>query len=533
MRFHKVLFIAIAVASVAMFIVGASLHRDADPVRAEGGRLTKSPLPSPSLIPAPDKAPSITKAELLAKLRQLSQKFDVALYEELKAHGPSIQRMLAEILVDDAAVAHLAAGLLRDVATREALPFVRGAIAAGLPDDVTETLVDLLVRLKDAESVSVVAALLDRSESLQRKALEYLGTVPTAESGSTLHQFLMTSSSRDLLRAAAEALAAHDTREAGRILLEVWAARFEATDPLLLEALVRMADAPDLILAAMRAQADPSRKNVLISLAAAIGGEFAMKLVNEILAGETHPQVRRQAILVLGALGTAEAQAKLLALLSTSDFAAAANALLTQTDLRVDRAALAKLFASGSDLVRSVAAVLLARDTAALAEDPKLLDRVLAHAREGLASADPLLRHYALTAIASLAPYEPSAAESLPILYSEMTTGERELSPHVYQALVQTGRADLPATLADEEAPVFNRMLAAQSLFETGNDAALTETLKTTQSPELCAYLAGMKVARDGNVDGLRALHAEEKNSEKRKFYETQIDIWSRIDRKP
>jgi hypothetical protein len=177
--------------------------------------------------------------------------------------------------------------------------------------------------------------------------------------------------------------------------------------------------------------------------------------------------------------------------------------------------------------------VLLARDAASLADDPELMERVAARARAGLGSADPLLRHYALTAIASMAPYEAGAAESLPTLYKEMSPSERELTPHVFQAMAQTGRADLPATLADEAAPLYNRMLAAQTLFEGGNDAAITETLKATESPELSAFLAGMKVARDGNADGLRALHADEKNPDKRRFYETQIDIWSRIEKHP
>ena len=142
-----------------------------------------------------------------------------------------------------------------------------------------------------------------------------------------------------------------------------------------------------------------------------------------------------------------------------------------------------------------------------------------------------MARQLALTAYAALAPYESSVAAALPELYASMTPAERNLSPAVYDAMVRTGTADLHGTLGDEEAPVYSRMRAAEALFEAGDAAAITDALRRTDSMEVATLLAGMKVARDGDVEGLRALHAEEKNADKRKFYETQIDVWSVVER--
>jgi hypothetical protein len=241
--------------------------------------------------------------------------------------------------------------------------------------------------------------------------------------------------------------------------------------------------------------------------------------------------VRRQAILVLGALGTAEAQEKLFALLSGDDFVAAADALLKQEDLKLDRGKLAAYFSGASGLQKSVAAVLLSRDMVALAENPELLKQVLDFAVAGINAEDAVARQLALTAYAALAPYESSVAAALPQLYEAMTPAERNLAPAVYDAMVRTGSADLRGTLGDDEAPVYNRMRAAQALFEAGDAGAITDALRSTESMEVATLLAGMKVAQDGNVEGLRALHAEEKNPDKRKFYETQIDVWSVVER--
>lgn len=530
----KLLFIGIALAGAAMFGAGFALRvSQTPPSVAVAPRAKTAMLPSASLIPFPERAPSITKEELLAKLRLLSQKFDPELYAELREHGPSIQRWLAEILLEEPSA--VAAALLRDVATADALPFVRKLIASGMPDDVAATLVELLIRLKDREAYPAVADLLmgHGDDSLKLKALDYLATVP--ESAPLIARFLGGDAPIGLRRAAADALAAHDSVHAARLLLEVWGATYDPHDVVanafIIEAFARIQYAPDLLRGAIAAQSDPSRKNVLISAAAMIGGEFAAALVEGLLATETHPMVRRQAILVLGALGTAEAQEKLFALLQGDDFAAAADALLKQEDLKLDRAKLAAYFAGASGLQRSVAAVLLSRDMVSLAENPELLRQVLDFARAGLVTDDDVARQLALTAYAALAPYESSVAAELPQLYAAMTPAERNLAPAVYDAMVRTGTADLRGTLGDEEAPVYNRMRAAEALFEVGDAGAITDTLRKTESMEVATLLAGMKVAQDGDVEGLRALHAEEKNPDKRKFYETQIDVWSVVER--
>lgn len=356
-------------------------------------------------------------------------------------------------------------------------------------------------------------------------AVARLSTLVTDDAADALLAYLYEGE-----RTAAEALAAHGTRGAARRLLLAWEKLFKAGEPLgtyyILEALARLPDARELILAALRGATDPSRRNMLMSLAPRIDKAWAYELALEILRGETHRQVRNQAIAMLGMIGTAEAEAQLLALLESDDYAEAANVLLALDGVHVDAARLLAAFQVGSDFTKAVLAALLARDPDCL---PAVRDFIKAHA----SSPDEVLRFYALSAYAALAMNDAAASAELVDLYVGFDRHARDLHPAVFEAVTKSTDARMEPilrdTLADEDANAAHRVIAAHALAEKGTMQPVVEALKITQQPEVVQSLAAIVASSPGGVDTLKSIAGGEASAEKKLLLDQQIEVWSKV----
>lgn len=394
-------------------------------------------------------------------------------------------------------------------------PVAARKLAAALFPRDEEFLVDYV------DDVAVLRAARHRDLAVAR-----LSKIVSDESADALYDFLLEGE-----KTAASALAEHMTRGAAARLIAAWDKLFKAARPLdtyaVLEALARMPDAKEMILGALRAATDPSRRNVLMSLAPRIDKAWALDLALEVLRSEAMRQVRDQAIVMLGMIGTAESKAQLLALLESADYAEAANVLLALDGLHLDAARLVAAFkASGSMLAKAVLANLLARD-------PEQQALVRDFIKEHAADRDDILRFYALNAYASLALFDAAASTELVDLYVSLDRDARNLHPAVFDAVTKSadGRAEaiLCDTLADEEATPVHRVIAAQALAQKGDVAPVVAALEATAEPELVQSLATIVAASPGGVETLRRISTGETNPEKKTLLDQSIEVWSKV----
>lgn len=556
----------IAVAAIlvwALFLRGAEpqveSRRPSKPAPKVAGALEKAD--APTLLEAAKALPpaekSVDRDEIRALVREAGAAYKVRdaarfndAFAKLLQHGSSIQRVLAEILLEvtDAEERLVAALALQQVATAEIGPFAVALVRSELPDEIKGIAIDLLTKFRTPEAAPVLEALLfetGTAADLRRRAIGYFIETAGAE---ILARAAVEPGFGELRTLAAQGLAKIGTPEAAQLLMTAWKKTFvpksgEAlANYYLLQALASM-DAKllrALVKDYLKTETNTSARNVFLSMLGKADRALAFETVREILANRDEKvSVRQQALLVLAALGGAEAQEILIDVLASGghpkEILESANALLQQEKLEVAFDKVRRLFGSTQDpMLRAVVASLLAKYGDQLASDPNLVAMLQREAELGMANADPAVRGLSVQLSAQLAQFGPDPATSLINLYGGLSDNEKNAFPTVFSELTKRNddprvRLLLETTLANEQAAEHTRLMAADALMASGGSEQVFGAIETSKSADSTTLLVGIALARGGDdaASRLQKVAATTQDPAKKQAILDQLKAWS------
>lgn len=471
-------------------------------------------------------------------------------FGKLLKHGASIQRVLAEILLEvtDAEERLVAALALQQVATAEIGPFAVALVRSELPDEIKSIAIDLLTKFKVAEAAPILEKLLFESGTaadLRRRAIGYFIETAGAE---VLARAAVEPTFGELRTVAAEGLAKIGTAEAATLLMSAWKKTFvpksgEAlANYYLLQALASM-DAKllrSLVKDFLKTETNTSARNVFLSMLGRADRALAFETIREILANRDEKvSVRQQALMVLAALGGAEAQEILIDTLAAGghpkEILESANALLQQDKLEIAFDKVRRLFGSTQDpMLRAVMAGLLAKYGDQLASDANLVAMLQREAELGMGNADPAVRGLSIQLSAQLAQYGSDPATSLINLYGTLSDNEKSALPTVFSELTKRNddprvRLLLEQTLSSETAAEHTRLMAADALMASGGSEQVYGAIETSKNADSTALLVGVALARGGDdaASRLQKVAATTEDPAKKQAILDQLKAWS------
>lgn len=494
--------------------------------------------------------PSMTKEDLLRRLREAAaahgagerEKF-AEILDGLTALGPSIQKMLAQVLMEeqDPDVREVAASALVAVATEEICPFLFTLARVDGTEEIRSAALSILVKYRFAEAAPYLEYLLfSKSEpaALRGLAVDFFAAVSRED---VLLRALREVP--DLRSKSAPALASSGSEAAGRALFEVWSSEFTPSESLgqyfLLQELARFR--PEILEKildeGMKTIDDPSQRNILVSLLAHAERGFAVEQVRSVLEGSQEVSLRRQAIHVAASLGGEEGQSILVRAVAEAatqeEALAAASGLLRQEGLALDFDAVRAQYASETDpLLRSSLATLLSLDPDRLASDPALAASLGAEAERNLASDDPALRGVNIRLSASLAPLSSDPPAKLVGLYWSLSPEERDAHPDLMEALgAHSGNPEvreiLRSSVTDATASIPRRVTAGDALFTSGDADPVYEAIRTSEDPQVVSMMSWLVLARGDEAARARLGEiATTSQGEKQELLQQKMDAW-------
>jgi len=553
---------AIGSVAAAVLIGLALLPRSSTAARASrrvelsDSRSTPAPTLHERIRALPSPPEGVDRAEIVALVREAADAYrgrDFArsnrAFQRLLSFGSKIQRVLAEILLEEKGLEEraVAGQVLRQVATAEIGPVAVALVQARVPEDVQALAIDLLTKFQVAEAAPVLESLLFEpatSADLKGRALEFFIAM---RDSAILARASVEPSLGDLRTNAADGLAKIGTPEAALLLLNAWRAGFDPTkgralsNYYLLQALARMESGllRGLIRDFLRAESNPSAKNVFLSMLARSDKALALETLKTVLKEEASGPVRKQAMRILSSLGSAEAQEILLGILGSArsdrDLVEVANALLQNEKLEVSFDKVRRLHGSSTDpLLRALLAGILGKYVGELEADAALVGTLRREAEDGMASADPAVRGLSVQLSTALAQFDTDPASRLIGLYGTLSETERNAFPQVFSELAkQTDdprvKLVLERAVGDDSASTPNRLLAADALFTSGGAEKVYGAIASTKNPELTALFVGVALARGGNeaASRLDRLAQASEDTAKKHAIADQLRAWS------
>lgn len=501
-------------------------------------------------------AEGVARADILKLVREAADayrsndksRFNAA-FRKLVEYGSKIQRILAEILLDERGREEriVAGETLRQVATAEIAPLAIALVESDVAEDVQAVGIDLVSKFRVIAASPALEALLFRAETgedLRRRAIAFFVAVGGAE---VLARAAVEPGFGELRTLAADGLVRIGTAESARLLFAAWRRTFSSKSGKALEnyyLLQALAKFPRAILQPivrdfLKSETDPSAKNVFLSMLTRADRAFAIETIREVLAQETSGPLRKQALRVLASIGGRESQEILLGILAGAKDAKGlieiANILLQEEKLEVSFDKMRLLLGSARDpMARALLAGLLGKYDRELVSDPSLVEALLREAEDGMASPDPAVRGLSVQLSASLANYGADPATNLVSLYGKLSDTERSAFPQVFSELSKRGddprvRIVLERELADESASTANRLMAADALFAGGGAEPVYGAIASSKNTETTSLLVGIALARGGNEAASRLERVAQASEDpvKKQAIVEQLKVWS------
>ena len=470
------------------------------------------------------------------------------LMNEITGHGSSIQRILAERILEsgDKEEQIIGAFALEKVSTKDIAPFALALVQSGLPDEVKSVAVTLLTQYEVTSANGPLQTVLfgqKISTGLQKQIVTYLTKMSDAPA--LARAAVETVLDQAIRSIAAQNLADLGTEQAAWLLLEAWKTTFIATtrdaqkNSYLLKALSSMESdiLRKVVLAYLETETDLSRRNFIFAMISRTDKEFALETLREALDAETAPQVRTQIIAALGAVGGEEAQTILLDLLSSGakdEVLASLNALLLQNTMDVPFENVFTLFENESNLVhRTVLGSLLAKYADALDNDQTFANQLLTEASAGINSTDLAVRGLSINLYTALAKYTEDPAKNLIDLYSGLNAKEQAAHPSLFQEITKCtedaqAKEVVEITLQNSSSATTLRWQAADALITAGNTEPVYNAIASEKSPEMMDAFVGIVLSKGGDSASkkLNEIAGGMKESPARNVLVERLRVW-------
>jgi len=474
------------------------------------------------------------------------------LMDKITGHGSSIQRILAELILEstDKDEQTIGALALEKVATKEIAPFALALVQSGLPDEVKSISVKLLTKYEVTSANGSLQTVLfgqKISTTLQKQIVLYFTKMSDAP---TLARAAVEQVLDKAIRSiAAQNLANLGTEQAAWLLLEAWKTTFVATtrdahkNGYLLKALSSMNSEilRKVVLAYLETETNLSRRNFIFAMIARADQTLALETLRNALESETAPQVRTQVIAALGAVGGKEAQTILLELLSSGEkdeVLASLNALLLQKTMDVPFGNIVALFEGETDPVqRTVLGSLLAKYADTLESDQTFADQLLTEASNGINSTDLAVRGLSINLYTALAKYTEDPSGSLIELYSGLNLKEQAAHPTLFQEITKLTQDEkatevVENTLNNSASSTTLRWQAADALFSAGNTEPVYNAIASENTPEMMDAFVGIALTKGGDsaTKKLTVIAGEMKESPARNVLMERLRVWTTKD---